>query len=70
VALHSKYTRALTLRMSEEAVDLCLSYAATQDAAAAADALALKARAEWERLVQNSPGVTIDDITALVVFLP
>lgn len=58
------------MRMSEEAVDLCLEYAATQDAAAAADALALKARAEWERLVQKSPGVTIDDITALVVFLP
>ena len=54
---------------NQKAVDLCLEFAATQDAEAAADALIRSARLEWERLVKNS-GITIDDISAVVVFLP
>ena len=54
---------------SQKAVDLCLEFSATQDAEAAADSLVHTARLEWERLVKNS-GITIDDISAMVVFLP
>ena len=51
------------------AMQLCLAFAAENDAEAASRSLVSAARERWEEIVVRSP-VTIDDISAVVVFLP
>jgi len=51
------------------AMQLCLTYAARQDSAAAAKTLVDASREIWESMVLGS-NYAIDDISAVVVFLP
>ena len=53
----------------ETALALCLTFAERKDAQAAASTLVDTAREVWESVVQDS-GIAIDDISAIVVFLP
>jgi len=50
-------------------MQLCLTYAARQDSAAAAKTLVDASREIWESMVLGS-NYAIDDISAVVVFLP
>ena len=53
----------------QTAVDLCMQCAAAGEGARAAGRLVATARERWEKTVDAST-VAVDDISAVVVFLP